>query len=145
MFYRILSMVVPVNIRFAKCKILNLKLSQRLCKKCPYSELFLSGFFPHFQCVRMRENAGNTSECGKNPDQNNSEYGHFLRSECFKTFRLRKDFLLTNFRSMFHLYDPWTRQKSRCFEAFSGCMWKCPRVKPSSLFHLQILLMKLYV
>ena len=47
-------------------------------KKCPYSELFWSAFFrigteygetPY--SVPMRENA----------DQNNSEYGHFLRIE----------------------------------------------------------------
>ena len=29
-----------------------------LRKKCPYSELFWSAFFPHFPTVRMRENAG---------------------------------------------------------------------------------------
>ena len=26
----------------------------------------------------------NAGKCGKNEDQNNSEYGHFLRSECCK-------------------------------------------------------------
>ena len=53
-----------------------------LHEKCPVSELFWSAFSriqaeygeiripPH--SVRMRENA----------DQNNSEYGHFLRSAC---------------------------------------------------------------
>ena len=57
-------------------------LKQALRKKCPYSELFWSAFsrirseyreilriFPY--SVRMRENA----------NQNNSEYGHFSRSE----------------------------------------------------------------
>ena len=43
---------------------------ESLREKCPYSELFWSVF------SRMW-NAGNT-------DQNNSEYGHFLRCECFR-------------------------------------------------------------
>ena len=53
-----------------------------LCKKCPYSELFLSLFFRirteygeirsiYPYSVRMQENA----------DQNNSNYGHFSRSD----------------------------------------------------------------
>ena len=52
-------------------------------EKCPYSELFWSGYSRIWTeygailrispySVRMRENA----------DQNNSEYGHFLRSVC---------------------------------------------------------------
>ena len=41
------------------------------CEKCPYSELFWSKS-SCIRTVRMRENA----------DQNNSDYGHFLRSEC---------------------------------------------------------------
>ena len=56
-----------------------MKLSLR--KKCPYSELFWSGFSRirteyeeirnlSLYSVQMRENA----------EQNNSEYGHFLRS-----------------------------------------------------------------
>ena len=53
-----------------------------LREKCPYSELFWSAFsriraeYGEILCIspysiRMRENA----------DQNNSEYGHFLRSD----------------------------------------------------------------
>ena len=48
-----------------------------LCEKCSYSELFWSEFsrsqteYGQMQSIRMRENA----------DQNNSEYGHFLRSD----------------------------------------------------------------
>ena len=55
---------------------------QSLREKCPYSELFwftFSRFWTEYEEIRiispysvqMRENA----------DQNNSEYGHFLRSE----------------------------------------------------------------
>ena len=45
--------------------IKDMKLSKTLLhKKCPYSELFWSVF----SCIR------------ENTDQNNSEYGHFLRS-----------------------------------------------------------------
>ena len=58
-----------------------------LRKKCPYSELFWS-VFSHIRTeygeirnifrysVRMRENA----------DQNNSEYGHFSRSDTYTNF-----------------------------------------------------------
>ena len=59
-----------------------------LREKCPYSELFWPAFFrirteygeillisPY--SVRMRENT----------DQNNSEYGHFLRSEIVYDYR----------------------------------------------------------
>ena len=48
-----------------------------LCEKCSYSELFWSEFsriqteYGQMQSIRRRENE----------DQNNSEYGHFLRSD----------------------------------------------------------------
>ena len=52
-------------------------MSLEYLEKCPYLELFWSAFFhiSHILCIslhsfRMRENG----------DQNNSEYGHFLRS-----------------------------------------------------------------
>ena len=50
-----------------------------LRKKCPYSELFWSAF------SRIGLNTEsvfslNARKCGKNADQNNSEYGHFLRN-----------------------------------------------------------------
>ena len=59
-----------------------------LRKKCPYSELFWSAFFPHFPAFGLNTGRYSVSlriqsECGKvrkNTDQNNSEYGHFLRS-----------------------------------------------------------------
>ena len=63
-------------------KIFSLWFSNTLRKKCPYSELFWSAF-PRIRLVygeilrlspysvRMRESM----------DQNNSEYGHFLRSD----------------------------------------------------------------
>ena len=47
-------------------KIVILKLENPLRKKCPYWELFWSVF-----SLKMR----------KNKDQNNSEYGNFLRSD----------------------------------------------------------------
>ena len=43
-----------------------------LRKKCPYL-VYLSVFSP------------NAGKCGKNADQNNSEYGQFLRSVCCST------------------------------------------------------------
>ena len=47
-----------------------------LNKNCPFSELFWPTFFPHFPVF-----SPNVEKCGKNVDQNNSEYGHFLRSD----------------------------------------------------------------
>ena len=44
-------------------------------KKFPCSELLWSAFFPYFLAFGL-----NTRKCGKNVDQNNSKYGHFLRS-----------------------------------------------------------------
>ena len=56
-----------------------------LRKKCPYSELFWSPFFLHFPAFELNTEhsifSPNAGKCGKNGDQNNSEYGHFLRSE----------------------------------------------------------------
>ena len=53
--------------------------SYKLCKKCPYSELFWSAFFPHFLAFRLNT-LSVFSPMRENADQNNSEYGHFLRS-----------------------------------------------------------------
>ena len=56
-----------------------------LRKKCPYSELFWSAFFPHFPPFDLNTELSvfspNAGKCGKGTDQNNSEYGHFLRSD----------------------------------------------------------------
>ena len=62
--------------------------AQLLRKKCPYSELFWSVFFPHFPSfgLNMERNlyfsvfSPNVGKCGKNADHNNSEYGLFLGS-----------------------------------------------------------------
>ena len=56
-----------------------------LRKKSPYSELFWSAFLPHFPAFRLNTEylsvfSPNAGKCGKNVDQNNSEYGQFLRS-----------------------------------------------------------------
>ena len=53
-------------------------LTHSLRKKTSYSELFWSAFSPHFPVFNP-----NVGKCGKNADQNNSEYGHFLRSDLF--------------------------------------------------------------
>ena len=62
-----------------------LLLSSTLRKKFPYSGLFWSAFFPHFPSFglnteRYEVSLRIQSKCGKNVDQNNSGYGHFLRS-----------------------------------------------------------------
>ena len=60
-----------------------------LRKKCPYSELFWSTF------SRIRTEYGeillispNSVRMRENADQNNSEYGHFLRGNFSWTLRL---------------------------------------------------------
>ena len=50
-----------------------------LHKKCQYSELFWSAFFPHFPAFGLNTErysvfSPNAGKCGKNADQNNSEY-----------------------------------------------------------------------
>ena len=70
-------------------KWLDLQLPLR--KKCPCSELFWSAFFPHFLAFGLNtERYGvfgpNAEKCGKNADQNNSEYGHFLCSVQLTTY-----------------------------------------------------------
>ena len=57
-----------------------------LHKKCPYSELFWYAF------IRMLENA----------DQNNSEYGDFLRSKMFYF-----GYYVTLIYKLHHLSDEW--------------------------------------
>ena len=58
-----------------------------LRKKCPYPELFWSTFSPHFSAFGLNTErylsvfSPNAVICGKNADQDNSEYGHFLRSD----------------------------------------------------------------
>ena len=53
-----------------------------LRKKCLYSELFWSVF------SRIRTEYGEILRMRENTDQNNSEYGHFLRSDSVKSFIL---------------------------------------------------------
>ena len=54
-------------------------------EKYPYSELFWSVFFPHFPAFGLNTKGYGVSlciqsECGKNADLNNFEYGHLLCS-----------------------------------------------------------------
>ena len=51
-----------------------------LRKKCPYSELFWSAFVPHSGSISSYSVRIRDKICRQNRDQNNSEYGHFLRS-----------------------------------------------------------------
>ena len=68
-----------------KIKIPNNNDGDQCVKKCPYSELFWSAFFSHFPAFGLNLDrysvfSLNAGKCGKNVDQNNSEYGYFLRS-----------------------------------------------------------------
>ena len=68
--------------------MINCLKSLTLRKTFPYLELFWSAFFPHFPAFGVNTKRYGVSlriqskcrKCGKNVDQNNSEYGHFLRS-----------------------------------------------------------------
>ena len=60
-----------------KFVLLLVSLNPSLREKCPCSELIWSVF------SRIRTEYGNI--CCKNSDQNNSEYGHFLRSVFYTT------------------------------------------------------------
>ena len=56
-----------------------------LRKKCPYSELFWSAFFPHSDWIQRDTEylsvfSPNAEKFEKNTDQNNFEYGHFVHS-----------------------------------------------------------------
>ena len=73
-------------------------MSQAMDEKCPYLELFWSAF------SHIRTKYGEiihispySFEMRENIDQNNSEYGHFLRSKIYwqkKKFKLLKHFYL---------------------------------------------------
>ena len=65
-----------------------------LHKKSPYLELFCSVFFPHFPAFGLNTEylsvfSPNAGKCGKNADQNYSEYGHFLCSVTILNFSAR--------------------------------------------------------
>ena len=80
------------------CKMLNLMILT-LRKKCPYSKLFWSAFSPHFPAFglnaeRYRLSLRIQSECGKNADQNNSEYELFLRSVSLQLFKKLSSIIL---------------------------------------------------
>ena len=58
---------------------------QSLRKKCPYSELFWSVLFPDFPAFGLNmERYGVCKKSGKNADQNNFEYGLYLRMNYFE-------------------------------------------------------------
>ena len=72
-----------------------------LHKKSPHSELFWYAFFLHFPAFGMNtERCGVSpsiqSECGKNADHYNSEYGLFLRSVCHKDLKHSKRYRLSS-------------------------------------------------
>ena len=63
-----------------------------LRKRCHYSEIFWSAFSSHFRAFGLNTKRYGLSvriqfECGKNVDQNNSEYGHFTQCMFLKYYR----------------------------------------------------------
>ena len=104
-----------------------------LCKKCPYSELFWSGEILRISLysVWMRENA----------DQNNSKYGHFLRSaslmdQYFYTnpqgnmrlpYQNLSDTIITDFIWSYERHsDPWYTSKMEILVTLVKCFQVLP-------------------
>ena len=108
-----------------------------LSKKCPYSELFWSAFFSDFPAFGLNTEylsgfSPNAGKHGKKADQNNSEYGLFLRSVCLSIYSLNHLFihssilccLLTRASSLccIHLHSP-TALKSSGQWALANPIW----------------------
>ena len=103
-----------------------------------YSGPHLSRIFPHPDWIRrdtkyevslcIQSGCGKMREkCGKNADQNNTEYGHFSRSDYNNSLGQKKLpvtllFLQKCYDNLF-IYSPWKHQKIRGLEMFSGAGW----------------------
>ena len=87
LFSRIHKKSISLVSLFSDNKFLTLHTCPALCKKCPYSELFRSAFFPHFPAFGL-----NTRE---NADQNKSQYGHLLRSAEHGIYKETKLFMIS--------------------------------------------------
>ena len=80
--------VFTLSLKLILLRSFNLYFSFWLHKKCPYLGLFWSAFFqhfPHLDWIRRDTEylsifSPDTGGCSKNADQNNYEYGLFLRS-----------------------------------------------------------------
>ena len=87
-----------------------------LRKMCPYSELFWTELF-----------SPNAGKCGKNADQNNSEYGHFLRSVFHRAMHLNARNscmkVYSHFRYLFIIIKIRKKKYSR------KCVKKCVKNK----------------
>ena len=68
----IISWLIPLKLSRAKHS------AQSVCIRS-YSGPYFSRIFPHSDWIR-RDTSPNVGKYGKNADQNNSEYGQFLRS-----------------------------------------------------------------
>ena len=76
---------------------IHVKFQLPLRKKCPYSELFWSAFFPHFLAFRLNT-LSVFSPMRENADQNNSEYGTFY---AVISWRTQMQFQMASFRNLF--------------------------------------------
>ena len=68
--------------RFRQSSIISERPCYSLRKNCPYLELFWSAFSRIGTDYREILSVLIQSECGKNAEQNNSEYGHFYTVIC---------------------------------------------------------------
>ena len=75
-----------IFLNFLSISVFSYRVRHTLRKKSSYSELFCSAFFPDFPAFGLNTLylsvfSPNAGKCGKNEEQNNSEYGLFLRRD----------------------------------------------------------------
>ena len=95
---RIYGNYFPFSVSFSSQSIITLVLTlfqniscYSLREKCPYSELFWPAFSRIWiECGEILRISPNSVRMRKNPDQNNSEYRHFLRSDFWMISQMNK-------------------------------------------------------
>ena len=85
--YNFLFLVTVITLWAIRLKVVYWTLNKTLLKKRPYSELFWS-VFPRIRTEYGEIGSMSSYSIGmrENTDENNSEYGHFLRSESLPIF-----------------------------------------------------------
>ena len=81
-------------------------LKYTLRKKCPYSELFWSAFSNiRIEYGEIRSISLYSVQMRENPDQNNSEYSHFSRSDidtCLQISKKKKNYQKNKKRKLYY-------------------------------------------
>ena len=129
-------MCFPSHLYMQIIEIINTKFMISLDKKCLYSELFWSAFFPHFPAFGLNTDAG---KCGKNADQNTSEYGLFLRSDSLYRSRLSQTQIFPNRilqirEKSFYREDVFSRVRKKvfCEDLILWMRWESTKIEKKS-------------